>query len=60
MLHLHLMTFNTQEKRKTRAMMKKSGKKSFKGSSNFIDEDFLAEENMISADDTIDLAKVRY
>ena len=41
-------------------MMKKSGKKSFKGSSNFIDEDFLAEENMISADDTIDLAKVRY
>ena len=40
--------------------LRKSGKKSFKGSNNFIDEDFLAEENWISVEDSMKLADVRY
>ena len=39
--------------------LRRSGKKSFKGSNNFIDEDFLAEENWISVEDSVKLADVR-
>ena len=39
--------------------LRKSGKRSFKGSNNFINEDFLAAKNWISVDDTMRLAEVR-
>ena len=54
-----VISFNTQEKRKTRTELQRSGKKSFKGSNNFINEDFLAAKNWISVDDTMRLAEVR-
>ena len=40
--------------------LRKSGKRSFKGSNNFINEDFLAAKNWISVDDSMELADVRY
>ena len=45
-----------QEKRKTR--LARSAKRTFKGSTNFIDDNFLNELNIISVENNINFIKV--